>query len=62
VTAGRHSYDVAASWKIVTENYHGPSIHPELCRVSPPKSGVNYAADGAWMGARHKPAPLRPPR
>jgi Rieske 2Fe-2S family protein len=54
VTAGRHAYEIAANWKILTENYHEcyhcPSIHPELCRVSPPKSGVNYAADGAWMG------------
>ena len=54
VTAGRHSYDSAANWKILTENYHEcchcPSIHPELCRVSPPKSGENYAADGAWIG------------
>ena len=54
VTAGRHSYDAAANWKILTENYHEcyhcPSIHPELCRVSPPKSGENYAADGAWIG------------
>ena len=54
VTAGRHSYDAAANWKILTENYHEcyhcPSIHPELCRVSPPKSGENYASDGAWVG------------
>jgi glycine betaine catabolism A len=54
VTAGRHSYEAAANWKILTENYHEcyhcPSIHPELCKVSPPKSGENYAADGAWMG------------
>jgi Rieske 2Fe-2S family protein len=54
VTAGQHSYDSAANWKILTENYHEcyhcPSIHPELCRVSPPKSGENYAADGAWIG------------
>ena len=54
VTAGRHSYDAAANWKIVTENYHEcyhcASIHPELCRVSPPKSGENYAADGAGIG------------
>jgi glycine betaine catabolism A len=54
VTAGRRSYDSAANWKILTENYHEcyhcPSIHPELCRVSPPKSGENYAADGAWIG------------
>jgi Rieske 2Fe-2S family protein len=54
VTAGRHDYDAAANWKILTENYHEcyhcPSIHPELCRVSPPRSGENYAAAGAWVG------------
>src|ERR1700722_1157400 len=54
VTAGRHRHDAAANWKILTENYHEcyhcPSIHPELCRVSPPKSGENYAADGGWVG------------
>jgi Rieske 2Fe-2S family protein len=54
VTAGQHSYDAAANWKIVTENYHEcyhcPSIHPELCRVSPPKSGENYVSNGAWIG------------
>ena len=54
VTAGRHSYDAAANWKIITENYHEcyhcPSIHPELCRISPPKSGANYAHDGTWIG------------
>ena len=52
--AGRHTYDAAANWKILTENYHEcyhcPVIHPELCRVSPPKSGENYAAQGAWVG------------
>jgi Rieske 2Fe-2S family protein len=54
VTAAVHGYDAAANWKILTENYHEcyhcPSIHPELCRVSPPKSGENYAADGTWVG------------
>jgi glycine betaine catabolism A len=54
VTAARHTYDAAANWKILTENYHEcyhcPSIHPELCRVSPPKSGENYASSGAWIG------------
>ena len=54
VTAGVHSYDSAANWKILTENYHEcyhcPSIHPELCRVSPPRSGENYDEDGAWIG------------
>jgi glycine betaine catabolism A len=54
VTAAVHSYDAAANWKILTENYHEcyhcPAIHPELCRVSPPRSGENYAATGAWIG------------
>ena len=54
VTAAVHSYDAAANWKILTENYHEcyhcPTIHPELCRVSPPRSGENYAASGAWIG------------
>jgi Rieske 2Fe-2S family protein len=54
VVAGAHEYDAAANWKILTENYHEcyhcPSIHPELCRVSSPKSGDNYNLPGAWVG------------
>jgi Rieske 2Fe-2S family protein len=54
VTAGTHEYDSAANWKILTENYHEcyhcPSIHPELCKVSPPKSGYNYDLPGTWVG------------
>jgi Rieske 2Fe-2S family protein len=54
VVAGTHEYDAAANWKILTENYHEcyhcPSIHPELCRVSPPKSGENYELAGLWIG------------
>jgi glycine betaine catabolism A len=54
VVAGAHEYDAAANWKILTENYHEcyhcPSIHPELCRVSSPKSGDNYDLPGAWVG------------
>ncbi len=54
VVAGSHEYDSAANWKILTENYHEcyhcPSIHPELCRVSPPKSGENYNLQGLWVG------------
>jgi glycine betaine catabolism A len=54
VIAGRHEYDAAANWKILTENYHEcyhcPMIHPELCAVSPPKSGENYPAQGTWVG------------
>src|SRR6185312_16221788 len=42
-----HRYDLAANWKVAIENYHEcghcPLIHPELCRVSPPTSGVNRA-------------------
>jgi len=52
--AARSSYDVAANWKILTENYHEcyhcPQIHPQLCRVSPPESGTNTPHDGAWLG------------
>jgi Rieske 2Fe-2S family protein len=54
VVAGQHDYDAAANWKILTENYHEcyhcPVIHPELCRVSPPRSGKNYTAPGIWVG------------
>ncbi|WP_395695328.1 SRPBCC family protein [Nocardioides sp.] len=52
--AARHSYEVAANWKIVAENYHEcyhcPLIHPELCQVTPPTSGHNYDLAGAWVG------------
>jgi Rieske 2Fe-2S family protein len=54
VIGGRHVYDAAANWKILTENYHEcyhcPVIHPELCKVSPPRSGVNYPPHEAWVG------------
>ncbi|MET7392421.1 aromatic ring-hydroxylating dioxygenase subunit alpha [Dactylosporangium sp. NPDC005572] len=50
----RHVYDVAANWKVIVENYqecyHCPLIHPELCKVSPPTSGDNWALPGAWVG------------
>ena len=52
--ADRHSYEIAANWKIVAENYHEcyhcPLIHPELCQVTPPTSGANYDLPGAWVG------------
>ncbi len=60
--AGTHDYVVSANWKILTENYqecyHCPMIHPELCEVSPPKSGDNYSHRRApgwvarWTSAR----------
>jgi glycine betaine catabolism A len=52
--ADRHTYEVAANWKVIAENYHEcyhcPLIHPELCQVSPPESGDNYDLPGAWIG------------
>jgi Rieske 2Fe-2S family protein len=54
VVAATHSYDAAANWKILTENYHEcyhcSTIHPELCSVSPPHSGENYPVAGSWIG------------
>ncbi len=49
-----HTYDVAANWKVIIENYqecyHCSMIHPELCRVSPPTSGENIDRPGDWVG------------
>ena len=49
-----HTYDVAANWKVIVENYqecyHCAMIHPELCRVSPPTSGENIERPGSWVG------------
>jgi glycine betaine catabolism A len=54
VVAATHQYEAHANWKILSENfhecYHCPTIHPELCRVSPPRSGRNYTTQGAWLG------------
>jgi phenylpropionate dioxygenase-like ring-hydroxylating dioxygenase large terminal subunit len=51
-----HEYDVTANWKIIVENYnecyHCPSIHPELCEVTPPDSARQYP------GSHHRPPPL----
>ncbi|MFN0218568.1 MAG: aromatic ring-hydroxylating oxygenase subunit alpha [Hyphomicrobium sp.] len=53
-----HHYELNANWKIATENYlecyHCPSIHPALCRVSPPQSGdahreVTGSYIAGWM-------------
>jgi glycine betaine catabolism A len=54
VTKASHTYDVAANWKIIAENYHEcyhcPLIHPELCAVTPPNSGDNWHEPGMWLG------------
>ena len=53
-TATTHSYVVEANWKIIVENYnecyHCSSIHPELCEVSPPDSGLDHQPTGHWCG------------
>ena len=52
--AASHEYVVHANWKLIVENYlecyHCPSIHPELCRVSPPDSGHALPQTGLWLG------------
>lgn len=52
--AARHDYEIAANWKLVVENYHEcyhcTSIHPALCQVSPPDSGVDVTPTGLWCG------------
>ena len=49
----RHSYELAANWKVIIENYqecyHCPTIHPELSRVSPPSSGATLDLEGSWL-------------
>ncbi len=50
----RVSYDVAANWKLVFENYseclHCPMIHPELSLVLPYQSGANDLIEGPFLG------------
>lgn len=54
VLRARHTYEIAANWKLVSENYHEcyhcPLIHPELTQVSIPTSGDNFDLPGAWVG------------
>ena len=50
----RHYYEISANWKLVVENYHEcyhcSSIHPALCEVTPPDSGVDIDPTGLWCG------------
>jgi Rieske 2Fe-2S family protein len=52
--AATHEYVIGANWKTITENYHEcyhcPSIHPELCVVTPVDSGQNLPHEGMWVG------------
>ncbi|MDH5312234.1 MAG: RHO alpha subunit C-terminal catalytic domain-containing protein [Actinomycetota bacterium] len=53
VVAARHSYEIAANWKLIHENYqecyHCSEIHPELCRVTPPDSGYSIDIRGLYV-------------
>ena len=61
VVGARHTYELAANWKLIDENYqecyHCSEIHPELCRVSPPESGGRLPHDGLYVSG---PMDLRP--
>jgi Rieske 2Fe-2S family protein len=50
----RVTYDVAANWKLVFQNYseclHCPVIHPELAAVLPYQSGANDLIEGPFLG------------
>ena len=48
------TYEVAANWKLVFQNYseclHCPMIHPELTAVLPYQSGANDLIEGPFLG------------
>jgi glycine betaine catabolism A len=52
--AGAITYDVAANWKAIGENYseclHCPGVHPELNALSHYRSGELIEGIGAWCG------------
>jgi Rieske 2Fe-2S family protein len=52
--AARIEYDIAANWKLIHENYsecyHCPTIHPELAKMSPYRSGENDLFSGPFLG------------
>jgi glycine betaine catabolism A len=52
------TYDVAANWKGIAENYneclHCPGVHPELQALSDYMSGEEVRGMGAWCGGSMK--------
>jgi glycine betaine catabolism A len=52
--AAVRTYDVAANWKAIVENYseclHCPGVHPELNRLSHYRSGAGHDGPGLWCG------------
>ncbi len=53
-SAKRISYEVAANWKLVFQNYsecyHCPGVHPALAKVSPYDSAENDLVEGLFLG------------
>jgi choline monooxygenase len=53
------SYDIAANWKLVAENfmeyYHLPWVHPELVRVSRIEDHHRYQGPGMYTGMTTSP-------
>ena len=56
------SYDVAANWKLLFQNYneclHCPTMHPQLAVTIPFESSTNDLTDGPFVGG---PIQIRPP-
>jgi Rieske 2Fe-2S family protein len=52
--AGQVTYEVAANWKAIAENYseclHCPGVHPELNKLSHYLSGEVFDGAGSWCG------------
>ena len=50
----RKSYDIAANWKLLIENfleyYHLPAVHPALCDVSGVDEHQRFQGRGCYMG------------
>ncbi|MGE0704939.1 MAG: aromatic ring-hydroxylating dioxygenase subunit alpha, partial [Vicinamibacterales bacterium] len=55
-TGHRVTYDVAANWKLIVQNYneclHCPTVHPALNRLSHYLSGENRPLQPTYMGGR----------
>jgi glycine betaine catabolism A len=52
--AARLTYEIAANWKIVAENYsecyHCPGVHPLLNKLTPYDLGEDFEPSGPWKG------------
>ncbi len=52
--ASQIEYNVSANWKLIVQNYsecyHCPTVHPELAKMSPFRSGQNDLFQGSFLG------------